>query len=205
MVRWPDATQAAALAAARPRLAVGLHFDAGEWVFADGEWTALYERVPLEDGEAIAREVEEQLETFVRLIGGPPTHLDSHQHVHRREPTRAILLELAHRLDIPLRGCTPGVRSCGAFYGQTWTGEPWLDGISVEAFVALLASLAPGTTELVCHPASAVDVGGMYRHQRTLELETLCAPRVRQAIVEHEIALTSFAHAAGAWRTTDSS
>jgi chitin disaccharide deacetylase len=35
---------------------------------------------------------------FRRLVGKVPTHIDSHQHVHRREPVRAVLIALARKL-----------------------------------------------------------------------------------------------------------
>ena len=38
---------------------------------------------------------------FAALLGRDPTHLDSHQHVHRREPVRSVLLELGCRAGRP--------------------------------------------------------------------------------------------------------
>src|SRR4029453_5381533 len=94
MVRWPVAVQAAAYARGNPRLAVGLHVDLGEWTLRGGEWVALYERAQPGRGGEIAREVGEALEEFRRLVGREPTHIDSHQHVHRDEPTRSIVLDI---------------------------------------------------------------------------------------------------------------
>src|SRR5262249_34574307 len=150
MVRWPAAAEAAAYARAHPSLSVGLHIDLGEWVYRRRRWVSAYEVVPLDDVPAVRDEVDRQLATFRRLVGQHPTHLDSHQHVHREEPARTILLELAKQLAVPLRECTPGIRYCGDFYGQTAEGRPLPDVISVANLLRILAALRPGLTELGC-------------------------------------------------------
>jgi hypothetical protein len=88
------------------------------------------------------------------LFARGPTHLDSHQHVHREEPLRSVLLEAGRRLGIPVRDLAPGLVYRGDFYGQTAKGEPLPDAIAVDALLGLLSSLPPGITELGCHPAS---------------------------------------------------
>src|ERR1700688_857547 len=95
MVRWPGAAQAATYAQAHPELSVGLHLDLGEWAYRNGEWVPLYQLVDENDAAAVAREVEAQLATFRRLMGQDPTHFDSHQHSHRQEPARSVVLALA--------------------------------------------------------------------------------------------------------------
>ncbi len=192
MVRWPAASSAASYAAAHPNLAVGLHFDFGEWVYRDDEWTPLYEVVPLDDARGVDAEALRQLERFWELLGRGPTHLDSHQHVHRLEPVRSALLAIAERLNVPLRQCTSGIHYCGDFYGQTEKGAPWPQAISVGALRRIVASLPLGVTELVCHPAAEVDVDSMYGGERRLELQTLCDLRVRAALRDEQIVLQSF-------------
>ena len=85
MVRWPDAAAAAAYGRDGD-LAVGLHLDLGEWAYRDGEWRELYVVVDDRDAAAVEAEVAAQLDRFEELMGRPPTHLDSHQHVHREGP-----------------------------------------------------------------------------------------------------------------------
>src|SRR5581483_3290402 len=97
MVRWPAAVEAAAFARARPGFSLGLHLDLGEWRYRDGAWSPIYRVVPAEDAAAVAAEVARQWDRFIALAGRPPTHLDSHQHVHRDEPLRSILRALADR------------------------------------------------------------------------------------------------------------
>jgi chitin disaccharide deacetylase len=193
MVRQPAAEAAAAYALAHPRLSVGLHVDLGEWRFADGRWAAIYEHVDREDGAAVAREVEAQLERLRELLGRNPTHLDSHQHVHEREPLRSVLQDAAQELGVPLRHLDARVRYRGDFYGQTGEGEPLPDVITVEALLRVLRSLDAGVSELCCHPADAADVDSSYAEERPRELEVLCDPRVRATLEAERIELISFA------------
>src|SRR2546425_9238689 len=74
MVNTPATAAAVKLARAYPNLGLGLH------VNLTGEGERL---VDLEDRQAVKRELEEQFNRFVDLTGQFPTHLDSHQHVHR--------------------------------------------------------------------------------------------------------------------------
>jgi len=185
MVRGLHAPEAAAWAAGRPRLGLGLHVDLGEWRCEDGTWVAAYEVVPPDDADAVRAEVVAQVERFVALTARAPAHLDSHQHVHREEPARAALLEAGERLGVPVRHFAPGVRYEGGFYGQGRGGEPWPEGITVAALCALLRALPPGVTELGCHPGLGAAGGSPYARERAVEVATLCDPRVR-ATVERE-------------------
>jgi predicted glycoside hydrolase/deacetylase ChbG (UPF0249 family) len=191
MVLWPAAEEAAQLAGERPSLGVGLHVDLGEWAHVDGEWRADYTRAG--PGEAaVAEEVERQLVRFRALFGRSPTHLDSHQHVHRGEPVRTVVLEAARRLAIPVRDLTPGIVYRGDFYGQTAKGEPVPDAIAVTHLLRVLSSLPSGVTELGCHPGAEPEMGSSYAIERLRELEVLCDPRVRAAVQAEGVELRSF-------------
>jgi predicted glycoside hydrolase/deacetylase ChbG (UPF0249 family) len=192
MVRWPAAAEAATCTRTHPALGLGLHVDLGEWARRGEEWVAVYDVVPLGDEGAVAAEVERQLGEFRRLTGSDPTHLDSHQHVHRGEPVRSVLVRLARGLGVPLRGCTPGVAYRGDFYGQTHRGEPCPDAIGADALIELLASLPEGVTELSCHPGYGGGPGSMYDAERAEEVKALCGPRVRAAVADSGIELVSF-------------
>lgn len=192
MVRWPAAPAAAAYARARPDLSVGLHVDLAEWVFREGEWTPLYEVVPEGDAEAVREEVGRQLEAFRRLTGTDPTHLDSHQHVHRAQPVRGVLSRFARELDVPLRGCSREVRYCGDFFGQTGEGVPLPAALSVESLQGILAGLPEGLWELGCHPGDGTDAGSVYERERAVEVEVLCDPRLRDVLAGEGIELRSF-------------
>jgi predicted glycoside hydrolase/deacetylase ChbG (UPF0249 family) len=88
MVRWPAAAAAAAYCHEHPGLSAGLHFDLGQWTYRNGNWESLYEVAPVNDVAALKREADLQLGAYLRLLGRNPSHLDSHQHVHRQEPAR---------------------------------------------------------------------------------------------------------------------
>src|SRR5262249_18325923 len=192
MVNWPLAPAAAEYARGRPALSVGLHVDLCEWVCRNGEWSPLYEIVPLDDPSAIETEIVRQLELFRRLMRCDPTHLDSHQHVHRHDPVRGIVLTIGNRLGVPCRDLIGEVAYHAEFYGQT--GERLaLDGaISVERLTAILSALPDGTTELACHPGLLGDAPGMYVSERETEALVLCDSRVRAALRAEGIALISY-------------
>lgn len=192
MVRWPAAVEAAAYGRAHPRLGLGLHLDLCEWAHRGEAWVPLYEIVPITDADAIAAEIAHQLERFRTLVGQDPTHLDSHQHVHRYEPVRSLLLELGAELGVPLRACAPDVHYCGSFYGQGPRGEAYPETITTRNLLAILADLPPGLTELACHPGLGEDVDSMYVREREREVEVLCDPTVRTALQEYGIELRSF-------------
>jgi predicted glycoside hydrolase/deacetylase ChbG (UPF0249 family) len=193
MVRCPAAGEAAAYGRSRRGLSLGLHVDLGEWAYRDESWVRLYEVVPADDRAAVEREVGRQLDCFRDLAGRDPTHLDSHQHVHREEPVRSVLAALAGRLGVPLRHYSPAVRYCGDFYGQAAKGWPFPEGIAVEGLVRLLTGMPPGTTEMGCHPGYGEGLDSMYVYERAEEVRTLCDPRVRGALSAGQIRLVSFA------------
>jgi predicted glycoside hydrolase/deacetylase ChbG (UPF0249 family) len=192
MVRWDDVVGAAAYARDHPGLDVGLHVDLGEQTVQLGAEITLYEVVAVEDAAAVRVEVTRQLSMFRALVGRDPTHLDSHQHVHREEPVRSILDEIARALGLPLRERTPHVQFCEDFYGQGDMGEPKPGRVKVKHLLKLFQSLPPGFTELGCHPGYDDGLLTMYRSEREQEVRTLTDRRVRAALADLEIQLASF-------------
>src|SRR5262245_48619404 len=192
MVHERNAADAARYAREGTSLSVGVHIDLGEWSYQDGNWLPLYQRVALEDPVAVENEVREQISMFRDLIGRNPTHIDSHQHVHLREPVRRIVARQGSALNVPVRHLSAVARYCGAFYGQTAQGDPWPDGISTAALVAVIGALQPGVTELGCHPGYAGDRASTYARERDAEVETLCDPAIRRLLDARHIKLVSF-------------
>jgi predicted glycoside hydrolase/deacetylase ChbG (UPF0249 family) len=193
MVRCDAAADAAAYARANDRLSVGLHVDLAQWSYTADGWVPDYEVVPVDDQAAVTDEVERQVRRFEELVGRPPTHLDSHQHVHRKEPVRSVVRAMGRRLGVPVRHEDDGIVYRGDFYGRTRTGEPLHDAITAEALIGLVRSLGPGTTEVCCHPSTRGDVDPAYGIERVLEFAVLIDPRVRTAIEVEGIVLRSFA------------
>jgi predicted glycoside hydrolase/deacetylase ChbG (UPF0249 family) len=192
MVRQPAAAVAAAYARTKGRISVGLHLDLGEWIYRSAEWVPLYSVVSTEDAKAVAAEIAHQLARFQQLMGKNPTHLDSHQHVHRNEPVRSIAVESARQMGIPLRDFNPEIRYCGDFYGQTGEGESWPEGISFANLKTILAGLPHGITELGCHPGYGDGLETIYRAERAMETAVLCRPELRVNLKELGVELCSF-------------
>lgn len=185
MVRWPAASAAATYARLRPQLSVGLHFDMSEWAYRGGQWKLVYENLPAE------QELGRQLNTFRQLVGRDPTHLDSHQHVHREEPVASLLAAVAADLGVPLRDRS-AIAYCGGFYGQSGKGDTYPEGVTVDSLIALIEGLGPGVTELGCHPGLDPHLESSYRDERLIEVQTLCDLRVRVVLERCGILLRSF-------------
>lgn len=192
MVRQPAAAEAASYARRNSKLSVGLHLDLGEWVYQQGEWVPLYSVVSTHDASAVAGEVWRQITQFQKLVDRPPTHIDSHQHVHREEPVRSIVQNLARRLGVPLREQTSGISYCGDFYGQDAESQTMPGALSVASLKNILGSLPDGYTELGCHPGYDDGLATAYRVERAVEVQTLCSPEIRQELADLQIELCSF-------------
>lgn len=192
MVRWPAASDAARFARTSPGLSLGLHLDLAEWDYDGEAWRVGYEVVPCSDPSAVTQETWRQVERFDQLYGDYPSHIDSHQHVHRTEPARQAVLAVGAELGVPVRQEHPGINYCGAFHGQSGTGEPCPSGITTDALIGLIADLPPGITELTCHPGLGDESRSVYGTERDRELDTLRHPSVRAALAECDVALVSF-------------
>jgi predicted glycoside hydrolase/deacetylase ChbG (UPF0249 family) len=193
MVRWPAATEAAQYIAQHPQLSLGLHLDIAEWAYEGHRWVSKYEVTAADDESAIREEIRCQLDLFLQIVGRPPTHLDSHQHVHRNEPVSRLLADTGRVLGVPVRDMDKEITYSGAFYGQDARGYPIPEAISVDSLVSIIRELPEGITELGCHPGEGTDMETMYRTERAVEVLTLCDPKVRRALVEHDVRLCSFA------------
>jgi len=120
MVNMPGTAEAAALAAAHPALAIGLHFCltegrplTGTSALTDAEGgflprgsllrQLLLGRVP---AKAIRAEFEAQL-ARLRALGMRPTHTDSHQHIHMNPVVFRALLPVLRAERLPARLAEP--------------------------------------------------------------------------------------------------
>jgi chitin disaccharide deacetylase len=192
MVRFPAAEGAAEYARSHPKLSVGLHIDIGEWRCRNGTWERVYQVIDPQDAAAAETEFYRQLRRFEALVGRPPTHLDSHQHAHRSEPLRTLMIKEAEELKIPLRGYTKSIEFRGEFYGQTDEGEAFPEGVSSARLVSLIEAVPCGWTELTCHPGYAHKLESVYSGLREDELRVLCSAEVREALDRSGVQLRSF-------------
>lgn len=193
MVRRPDAEAAARRAADDGFSDLGLHLDLGEWTCLGGRWRKLYDVVPLDDAAAVRDECLRQLDRFHDLVGRPPTHVDSHQHVHRDDPVRPVAREIAGRLGVVLRDASRTVAYAGGFYGQGRDGRPAPEQLTAEAILGILADSTAAVVELGCHPGLDPALETMYGPERRREVEVLCTPGLRERIAAAGFALATFA------------
>ncbi len=168
-------SDAVALAQRAPQLSVGLHAD------LDG---------PIRHG--VRAELVRQLTRFEALLGRPPSHLDSHHHVHRSPEVLPDVRAVAEERGLVVRDFSP-VRYLADFYGQPGEGTD-LDRISLTALIRLIRTeVREGWNELGCHPGYVdADLVSRYTIEREHELRTLVDPAVREAIREAGIVLASF-------------
>ena len=185
MVTGAAAPAGVALARQHPGLSLGLHWD------LDGEQRV--DRVDLDDAAAVRGELGRQLEAFHELVGSPPTHIDSHHHVHRRPLIGEIARELAAPLGVPLRE-DGRVSFIGGFYGQ-WEWEVTdLHHVSPEFLIWILRNeVGDGWTEIGCHPGYVTpDFTSVYLAEREVEVRTLCDQRVRAELAALGIELAGY-------------
>lgn len=184
VVNGPATEEAVRLARARPALSVGLHVN----------FTNEAQRlVDLEDREACRAELRAQYARFLDLVGRKPSHLDSHQHVHRHHVRRPLFEELADEEALPLRDRPPVVFK-GGFYGQWTYGVFEPEKVSFAALERILRhEIGTGIYEMSCHPGYH-DPGleAVYHREREHELATLTDPRLLPLLHELGIALVSY-------------
>lgn len=185
MVTSAAAAEAAALAREHDELSVGLHWD------LDGEQAN--PAVDLDDPAAVRAELRRQLDLFQELVGQPPTHIDSHHHIHRSAEIRPIARALAAPLGVPVRE-DGTVRYIGGFYAQWEWLVTDLHHVSPEFLIWILHNeVGQGWTEIACHPGYvSEDFTSVYLTEREVELATLKHPAVRDEIRSLGIRLASY-------------
>jgi predicted glycoside hydrolase/deacetylase ChbG (UPF0249 family) len=186
MVTGAAAEHAVRLAREHPALGIGLHWD----LDAEGPEPI----VELSDSGAVRSELARQLEAFHELTGRPPSHVDSHHHIHREPVVGVVARELVAPLGVPLRD-DGRVTYLGGFYGQWEYGVTNLHHVSPEFLIWMLRhEIGEGWTELGCHPGRVRgDFTSTYLDEREAELATLTDPRVREEIGALGIRLASYA------------
>ena len=151
--------------------------------------------------EEVELELRAQVAVFIRLLGGKPTHLDSHHHVGRHRPILGVVLALAEELGVPVR-CPDaetrraarerGLRSPEQFFGESGPEAYW----SSERLLSHLATLPDGVSEFMTHPGYFdQDLAySRYGRQREVELRGLTDPAVSEAVARRRIHLCHFGH-----------
>ena len=183
LVDSPDAEAAVEQARKRPKLGLGIHvaFDERGKLFTD-----------MQDLAAVQQQIDRQLAAFVRVVGSPPDHIDSHHHMHRLFNVARLFLAAGRRYNVPVRGFSDVV-FVGRFWGQPEFGKTDVSKISVEVMMAMLRAVKPGVTEISCHPGHLeARPDAIYNREREVELQTLTDERVKATITEEGIRLISY-------------
>jgi predicted glycoside hydrolase/deacetylase ChbG (UPF0249 family) len=151
------------------------------------------------DARQVRAEVEAQIARFEKLVGRPPTHLDTHHHVGLYAPVRDVVLDVARTLGLPVRSQDAaararargaGLRTTDHFFGESGPDAYW----SAARTLAHLRALPPGVSEFMCHPGYFdADLGySRYGRQREVELTGLGTPGARAASAALGIRLLHF-------------
>jgi len=168
-----------------PALAIGLHFD----VCGEDE-----RDFDTSDVAAVKDEFHRQLGAFHGLLGRPPTHVDSHRHVHREEHLMPLFRDWVAPLGVPLRH-DGRVGYVGGFYAQWEWQVTNLEYVSVRFLQQLLREEVPvGWTEFSCHPGyHSPDFQSVYLQEREAEVRTLTDSAIRETLAKLGIRLVSYA------------
>lgn len=153
--------------------------------------------------EEVYTEWRAQIEKVIAM-GLTPSHIDSHHHIHMMINVFPIYLRLAKEFQLAIRfhprkwseqqiqqalpllkGLRHADQFLNSFYGTTITPN----------FFAELNLEEGKTYEMMCHPAYLdqwIMEHSSYNIQRSVEAETLQAPRTRQLIQQRSINVINF-------------
>lgn len=211
MVGFTPAKEATDAWARSPEIGIGLHValtggrpilpseEVPSLIDGEGRFPAKPEGLEGACPEEVMAEVEAQFERFRALAGRLPTHLDSHHHSHRLPMVCDALVKIAERYSLPVRNASDEVgerlRQAGIATSDFFVERFFGSEARLEVLLEILGNLAPGVTELMCHPArvdEALRLDSSYVDERDQELAVLTHPEAIRAIQEEDILLTHF-------------
>lgn len=236
MVNFPWAKECAAMLKGVPDLGVGIHLNmttgrpvlppeqVPSLVDSDGKMSKDYFhlrfRVKPEDVE---REWAAQVELGIKLLGGAPTHLDTHGYTQGYAGFAKALVAVAKRFGIPaVRVLRPGPDIPKPATFRKWSpldlvynrylsaslqviassglrhvDRTLVGDLDLSRLLSRLEQVTEGTTELVVHPGYVDDtllsVSSM-REKRLVELAALTDPEAIRLVERRSIGLVTFAH-----------
>ena len=150
-----------------------------------------------------------QIEAFL-ASGCAADHLDSHHHASYQHPLLLeTMLQLAQEYHLPIRhplgaGVPPQMPAAAqALLAQYRVPHPerlivsfFGAGVTLNNLEQIVAELAPGSSELMCHPGvvdAQLQHSSSYCAERGLELEYLTHARARGALKVNGVELITFA------------
>ncbi|CNL06437.1 chitin disaccharide deacetylase [Yersinia proxima] len=214
MMNCADIYHAAELSKQHPALPVGMHFvltygrpltampslvdasgELGKWLWARAEAGEL-------NLDEITQELTAQFNKFVAVFGRPPTHIDSHHHVHMLPQIYPLIESFAQEKSLPLRIDRHEAQQQGMVLNNPRSTE-WFDAgfygenLTEQSFLQLLATADQNginTIEVMCHPAfiDKILMTSGYCYPRLTELEVLTSPTLKQSIEQLGYRLGSY-------------
>ena len=155
------------------------------------------------DRDEALDEFRAQYERGRELFGREPTHVDTHHWIHDHPALEWAIGELALETGAVARIHSDAqrdrLRGRGVRTPDQFVREFQHEGkVGVDALVTLLRQLAArdAVTELMCHPGEADEAMSRrsgYARERPVELATLTDARVRRAVDDLGIELSTFA------------
>ena len=206
MVNMPGARHAAELMKTVPGLGVGLHLNISlgkpgndkriSLSGKDGYFVKPDKVLELKmeyDDEELYNELKEQMEKFIKITGGLPTHIDSHLFSSDKlEKVQKIAIFLAEEYKIPLRNQeTKHYEKIPFITHRSFTGEPGLEYIT-EGFPEILKNQY---VEIMCHPGyldNYVCKNSSYNTMRMDELDFLTGENIKKLIKENNVELINY-------------
>ena len=216
MVTGDAVADVAALAHRAPGLDLGVHLTLtyGRPVLAPGLVRSLVEpsgafprdpatllRTGRADRDEALAEYRAQWSRAERLLGRPPSHLDTHHWLHDEPALEWAIGALARETGAAVRPHDDGqrdrLRAAGIRTVDAYRRDFQHAGhVDVATLEGILASLTDGVTELGCHPGEPdpeLERTSAYAALRVVELATLTDPRIRAALARHGIELATYA------------
>lgn len=183
MVNGKAVSHGVTLVKKNPKLGLGLHFQ-----IEDDDLQVLWQTKRVIASVLIEKTKKEflyQIETFKRLTGLSPDHIDGHHHVHKMPRIYPFIRRWCKENSIPYRG---QINFIDSFFGM-----PSTEAISVTSLINILNNLPDGTSELMCHPGIlSTDLKSSYSEQRELELKTLTSKNVVKEVKNLRIKLINW-------------
>lgn len=133
-----------------PNISIGLHLELEE--------------------KAAQKEIEKQVDIFLKLFKRPPSHLDGHRHCHLTEKNLPLVLSVAKRFNLPVRSRFPEDRKIIKKTVKTPSKFISWHPKRKQKLFRSLDQLQNSFTELVCHPGY-FDKNCKYPYNRQREEE----------------------------------
>jgi predicted glycoside hydrolase/deacetylase ChbG (UPF0249 family) len=151
--------------------------------------------------------VEKLIDSGIR-----PSHFDTHKHTHVHPQVMKAVIRLAAEFAVPFvrlpfdagwwpvqlakRKYAGALRKSGLRFTDNFTGFRLTDSLDEPSLAAILRTLPPGSTELMCHPGYLRNdlrrAATRLKESRERELAALTSPAIARLVSEQNISLTTY-------------